>query len=308
MLGPDEILILALGSLTLAHVGLSYPLSSWSRRRGEVARLAGRDGARSWARVVRHLEALVPEGAKRRAASTLAGSGLAISPGPYVTATMASTGTVFVIALRSAPWWLALVAAGAAGLIPARLVERVRDRRRAEFVDQLPDVARLLSNAASAGRALPSAIHLASIELDAPAREEFALVHADLLVGRSLAESLARVRGRMPSRQLEVMVAALTIQQRVGGDLVRGLREMADTLEERRELIREVQTVMSGAALTGYVVAGAGAVILVALVLWSPDVLREMMGSIQGAAFFGGAVASYTLGLGLIRLRTRIRI
>jgi tight adherence protein B len=62
-----------------------------------------------------------------------------------------------------------------------------------------------------------------------------------------------------------VLVSTLVIQQRSGGDVVRALRDMADTLEARKDLRREVKTIVSGAVQTGYVtgVMGLGLVLLV---------------------------------------------
>ncbi len=78
----------------------------------------------------------------------------------------------------------------AAGVIAAwacfAWLGRRLDRRREQFVAQLPEVARLLSNGASAGLSMPAAIELAAREIEAPASEELQTVIDELHV-RALA-------------------------------------------------------------------------------------------------------------------------
>ena len=113
-----------------------------------------------------------------------------------------------------------------------------------------PDVARLLANGASAGLSLPAAIQLAARELEDPAGDRDA--HGD----RGAARRPAGRRGargdarRLPSRELGVLMTTLVIQQRAGGDTVRALNELGHTLEARKDLMREIRTLLSGSVFT----------------------------------------------------------
>jgi tight adherence protein B len=144
-------------------------------------------------------------------------------------------------------------------------LERKRRARLEEFVAQLPELARTLSNATSAGRSLLSALQMAAEDLADPAGTELRLVAEQLRIGASIDVALETLRDRLPSRELSVLVSTLVIQQRSGGDVVRALRDMADTLEARKDLRREVKTIVAGAVQTGYVTGamGLGLVLLV---------------------------------------------
>ena len=54
-------------------------------------------------------------------------------------------------------------------------------------------------------------------------------------------------------------MTTLIIQQRAGGDTVRALSELGSTLEARKDLLREIRTMLSGAVFTSYLVAMMGA-------------------------------------------------
>jgi tight adherence protein B len=206
------------------------------------------------------------------------------------------------------PWWLSVLVA--LGCLRACLawVDHKRLQRRQRFVAQLPDVARILSNASSAGLSVRTAIEMAAEELDDPARSEFALVAEELRLGRSLEDALRNLESRMPSRDVAVLISTLAIQQRTGGDLVRALQEMALTLEARRDLQREVRTVMAGSVYTGYLVGamGIGALFLINLI--TPDAIEKMTSVTGGRIALLVAGALYAIGFTLVKRVTRIEL
>jgi tight adherence protein B len=187
-------------------------------------------------------------------------------------------------------------------------VERERNKRKLEFVQQLPEVARILSNASSAGLAITTAVQMAANELDEPAGTEMGLVAEELRLGQSLEGALHNLEERMPSREVGVLISTLVIQQRSGGDLVRALQDMAMTLDLRRDLHREVRTLMAGSVFTGWIVALLGVGSIVMLNLISPGVIEKMASRLIGQIALAIAGSLYFLGFVLIRRTTRIEV
>jgi len=206
------------------------------------------------------------------------------------------------------PPWLSLVGAGVAVRLCWLWVERERNRRKLEFVQQLPEVARILSNASSAGLAITTAVQMASNELDEPAGTEMGLVAEELRLGQSLEGALHNLEERMPSREVGVLISTLVIQQRSGGDLVRALQDMALTLDLRRDLHREIRTLMAGSVFTGWIVALLGVGSIVMLNLISPGVIEKMAEQLIGQVALAIAGSLYFLGFVLIRRATRIEV
>ena len=206
------------------------------------------------------------------------------------------------------PLWLALTG----GVVCVRLcfvwVEKQREKRRLAFVTQLPEVARLLSNASSAGLAIRAAIDMAADELDSPASEELRLVSEELALGQSVGRALENLEQRMPSRDVGVLISTLIIQQRSGGDLVNALQDMAETLDQRRDLTREIRTVMAGSVATGYMVAGLGAITVLLMNTITPGVLDDLTSSVPGLFAVSIAGGLYAIGFLLIRRVTRVEV
>jgi tight adherence protein B len=197
----------------------------------------------------------------------------------------------------------------AAGLVIVGLsmwLERKRELRRDAFMGQLPELARILSNGASAGLSMVSAYGVAVQELDDPAKTELQIALEEIRIGQPFERAMENLGQRLPSRELSVLVTTLAIQQRSGGDLVRALSDMAATLEARRETQREVKTLMAGATATSYVVMFIGGAALFLADLTRPGTLDRVAASPLGLGALAVAGILFFVGFVIIRRITRI--
>lgn len=180
------------------------------------------------------------------------------------------------------------------------------ERRKEDFTAQLPEVARVLSNATSAGLALPTAVDMASEELDDPAGSELRRVAQSLKVGQSFDSAMTELRERMPSREIGVLVSTLLVASRSGGALVTSLRSISTTLEERKETYREVKTILSESTATAWALAfmAIGSLFLVNLI--NPGVIRTMTDSTGGQLVLAISCGLMLAGVLITRRVTKI--
>lgn len=241
-------------------------------------------------------------------AGKLRSAGTDLTPSRFLGSVLGGMVGVFLVLSLLFPLLIAFVAAGLVAWGASVWLGRRLARRQEEFINQLPEVARLLSNGASAGLSMPAAIELAVREIEAPAREELQTVLDEVGLGRSLDESLASLRRRLPSREIGVLMSTLIIQQRSGGDVVRALQDLSSTLDMRRETLREVRTLMAGAVFTSYVVPVLGIGSLLLLNTINSRTLPRMTSSPIGISALIVAAVMYVLGSMAIRRTTRIEI
>ncbi len=183
-----------------------------------------------------------------------------------------------------------------------------RQKRIEKFINQLPELARVLANATQAGLALRTAIGMAAEELEAPAGEELGKVAAQLAVGASMDDALGELTDRLPSRELVVLVTTLVLSNRAGGQVVSALRNLTETLEERKETRREVRTQLSQVNMTSYAVPVLGVGALFLLNAIEDGALDRMTGSPIGQACVIIAFGLYAIGFFLIRRLSRIDV
>jgi tight adherence protein B len=238
----------------------------------------------------------------------LAATGLDVTPGEFVAAMLATVAGLWLIGQATlAPFFGPI--AGLLGVWAAlQFLNWQRQKRIERFINQLPELARILANATQAGLALRTAIGMAAEELEAPAGEELAKVADQLAVGAAMDDALGELAERLPSRELVVLVTTLVLSNRAGGQVVSALRNLTETLEERKETRREIRTQLSQVTMTSYAVPvmGIGSLFLMNGV--KDGALDRMTGSPVGQACVIIAFALYAVGFILIRRMSRIDV
>jgi tight adherence protein B len=183
-----------------------------------------------------------------------------------------------------------------------------RQRRIEKFINQLPELSRILANATQAGLALRMALSMAADELEAPAGEELEKVANQLAVGHSIDDALGELAKRLPSRELVVLVTTLVLSNKAGGTVVGSLRNLTETLEERKETRREVRTQLSQVSMTAYAVPVIGIGSLLLIDKMQPGALDKMTGSGLGQICVIVAFALYAVGFIIIRRISKIDV
>ncbi len=169
----------------------------------------------------------------------------------------ASFGLAVLLAALVSPRCAALLC-GRRLLAGLRAYLRYLQRRQLlRFVAQMPELARVLSNATGAGLSIRTAIRRWPAEdlAEPPVRTEIERVVREMQVGAPLEDALLHLESGCPAGSCRCS-CTLIISQRSGGSLITALRDIAATLEDRKELNREIRTLLTQATYTGYLVAG----------------------------------------------------
>ncbi|MEU3722008.1 type II secretion system F family protein [Streptomyces sp. NPDC031705] len=310
-----HLVLLTLGATLLAGLLVSLGVHAYAaglaQRAALVERLSAEGAAepagrrRRFQGVDRRLRGT---GLGRRIELKLATTGLDLTPGEFlVYVLMAVAGTWLVAASLLAPFFGPV--AGLIGLWAANaFLNWQRARRTERFINQLPELARILANATQAGLALRTAIGIAAEELEAPAGEELSRVADRLAVGHSIEEALGEIVERLPSRELVVLVSTLVLSARAGGAIVGSLRNLTVTLEQRKETRREIRTQLSQVTVTAYLVPAIGLGSLLLVDMMMPGALDRMTGALIGQTAVLVALGLFTLGFILIRRLSKIDV
>lgn len=307
-ISPSAAPLLSFAAVAFVSLLGLYLLVSSSARRSVLAERGGIDLQRR-RRIDERLDARIAR--TRRGAdlgARLRSGGSERTAAQFLVLVAVAALGAFVVVRLLFPLPLAFVAGAVAIWGCFAWLRRRLERRKEEFVGQLPEVARLLGNGAAAGLSMPAAIELTVREIESPARDELQTVVEELQLGRSLDESLDGLQRRLPSREISVLMTTLIIQQRAGGDVVHALRELSETLDQRRQTLREVGTLMAGAIYTSYIIPflGLGALLLLNTV--NSQTLQRMTSEPLGIVVLVLAGIMYALGWIAIKRTTRVEL
>jgi tight adherence protein B len=219
-----------------------------------------------------------------------------------------------VVATIAIPYLLAQLLAplfGLVGLVCGYALLRVwlhraRERRKERFVQQIPELARLLSNATNAGLSIATAWVVAEAELAEPAKTEIQRLNAAVRFGASLEDAMVQLNDRLPAREVRVLMSTLVVSARSGGSLVKALRDISLTLDDRKEVRREIRTTLAQARSTSILVTAMGIGMLLMLNVIQPGTVEKMTQNLIGQLALILAFALFAIGYLVVRRITRI--
>jgi tight adherence protein B len=247
--------------------------------------------------------------AGRRLAGRLERTGARLGPDAFVAlvvALAAGAGALAWALLRIVP--LAPLAPIAV-LAGARALLASADRRYAlRVAAQLPLVSQQLASGLGAGLSLRQALGRAARDAPEPAAAELRRVVAELELGARVEEALEALVGRLPDPDLRIMVTAILVQRRTGGNLARALAELSERLEERVRLARELRGATAQARMSAWIVAALPVVGGIMAELAAPGMIARTLGQGPGLALLAAAAALELVGVLWIRRIGRVEL
>jgi tight adherence protein B len=200
---------------------------------------------------------------------------------------------------------LSFIAAGFAGagafMAPALYVKYAKGKRLKKMENQLVEALSLISNSLKAGFGLLQSFELASRQMEHPISTEIRRTLYDINVGSSTDAALQALAKRSGSRDFDIVITAMLIQQSTGGNLSEILDNVAHTMRERIRIKGEIATLTSQQMLTGYVIGGLPIAMVGGFSFLSPDYMKPLIQTTEGHLLLIGAGTLEFIGIMLIR-------
>jgi len=155
------------------------------------------------------------------------------------------------------------LATGASAFVPIAELAVRRARRGARLAEQFPSLVEQLLRVARAGRRLESSLEQIAARTPAPLGDELRLALRRTRLGLSLGEALGELPERTGPAGMQVLVAAIKLSERHGGDLTDSLDRLSQSLRERARQARHLRE-----TTTVDWAAGVLVFLLQALVVW----------------------------------------
>jgi tight adherence protein B len=160
----------------------------------------------------------------------------------------------------------------------SKKLNRVRDA----FAEQLPDTLQVLASALRAGHSFIGALTVVVKDAPEPTRRELQRVVADDQLGVPPEESLRIVARRMASDELEQVALVAELQREAGGNMAEVLDTVVETIRERFDLRRLIQTLTAQGRLARWVVSLLPVAVALAVTLINPAYMRPLFTSSGG--------------------------
>lgn len=130
---------------------------------------------------------------------------------------------------------------------------RIRGRLKA-FNDQLGDAITLMANGLRAGYSMLQAMESVGREMPDPISTEFRRVVQEISIGVDQEKAFNNLLRRVPSGDLDLMVAAINVQAEVGGNLAEILEVIGEVIRERVRIQGQIAVLTAQAQISGIVI------------------------------------------------------
>ncbi len=230
------------------------------------------------------------------------------APETIVAGAFAATALTFLLiyAGTGSPWW-ALFALGVPYLVREWVV-RTLARRRNRFAEQLPDALQVVASALRSGHSFAGALAVVVDSASEPMKSEMQRVVADEQLGVPIQNSLAVVAERMASRDVEQLALVAQLQREAGGNAAEVIDRVAETVRERFDLRRLIQTLTMQGRMTRWIVSALPIGIVLVLQIENPHYLHPLLASTGGKVVFGLAAAWAVAGSFVIKKIVEIEV
>lgn len=204
--------------------------------------------------------------------------------------------------------WLTISIALGVVLIPLVVVFIIRKVRLNRFLNQLPDVFELMSQALRAGHSLPNAILIISQQLNDPVRSEFARVFHEQNLGIKIEDSLKNMAKRIGMMDVNFFVTAVCIQRQTGGDLAEVLDNISGVIRERIKLFGMVKALTAEGRLSGWVLLALPIVVFILEMVVNPSYADRLLKTEIGNYMLITGAVMQLLGLAMIQKIVNIKV
>ena len=202
----------------------------------------------------------------------------------------------------------AVVVGGVAATVPLLLLDATARRRQGAFERQLPQAIDAMASSLRAGSTLHQALAVLAREMTPPISVEFGRVLRETEVGLTFADALGGLSTRIPSDDLTLFISAVSIQQRVGGDLSQILRSISHTIRERLRVRGEMRVLTAQARYSSYIVAGLPVGIFLFLWATNGSYVAPMFQPGIGRYMLIGAATGIFLGFQMMNRLARVDV
>jgi len=137
-------------------------------------------------------------------------------------------------------------------VIPYLVIRQIRSRRMAAFSTQLPDALDVVVRSLRSGHPVPTALALVGREMADPIGSEFGLTTDELTYGMDLPRALQNLSARVGVADMSLLVTAVSLQAKAGGNLGEVLENLSRVLRDRFQLRRKVRSLSAEGRFSAY--------------------------------------------------------
>jgi tight adherence protein B len=176
-----------------------------------------------------------------------------------------------VAAVVAKRWWAFPVGLIPGAAVPILYIRLRRNRRIRKLVVQLPDAFDMMGRIVRAGQTVPAALQIIADDFEPPISEEFRRCCDQQNFGISFEAALRDLARRSGVMELRILVVALLVQARSGGNLAELVKNLATMVRTRLKLHQKLRAMTGEGRMQATVLIVLPTLAFACMLVLSPD-------------------------------------
>ena len=195
------------------------------------------------------------------------------------------------------------------GLLGSLFMTRRKIGARARRInDQLVDLLQVVAGGLTAGQSFLQALASASKEIGEPIGSELQLLLNEVELGATMEGALERLRDRVRDEDLSLVIDAVLIQRRVGGNLSEVLNNISGTIRERIRIRGEVKALTGQARMSGWMLSALPVGLAALLAVINPEYMAPLFTTTVGRVMMGAGICSEVFGFLVMQKLANVKV
>lgn len=191
-------------------------------------------------------------------------------------------------------------------IVPGLVWKRLHDKRMRKIEEQLPDAFLMIASGLQAGASFNSALEDMVRQVPAPLSQEFGLLVKRMRLGVPMEDGLLELEKRIPLQSFIMASSAVRISREVGGNLVKTISSMAQTLRRKQTMEGKIDSLTAQGRAQGRFMSALPVFLAIALSFLEPEAMKQLYATRVGIMILSGMIVMQVMGSVFIRKITTI--
>jgi tight adherence protein B len=173
--------------------------------------------------------------------------------------------------------------------MPFWLLNFLKKRREARFLNNFPDAVDVITRGIKAGLPLLDSLRMIASEGQEPLKTEFRAIMETQTIGIPIGEACTKLYERMPVPEANFFGIVIAIQQKAGGNLSEALGNLSKVLRDRKKMKAKIQAMSMEAKASAMIIGVLPIAVMFLVWLTSPEYISLLWTHPMGQMMLAGS-------------------
>lgn len=192
--------------------------------------------------------------------------------------------------------------------VPLKLLDFAINKEGKAFLRSFPDALDLIVRGLRSGLPVSESLVLVSQEIPNPVGSVFGNISSTMKLGVPMEKALHETARKLELTEFNFFTTSIVLQRETGGNLAEILNNLSEVLRSRYIMRMKIKAMSSEARASAYIIGALPFVVILAVMVVSPDYMTPLWNDYRGNICVGIAAGMMGFGAWVMRRMTQFEI